>query len=598
MKGSTNIEIARLFRQVAAVYSIQNEKKYKFQIIAYQKAAEVVEKLSTELSTLFKQQNLDKIPGIGTTMQERLTELFTTGHVKHYEDIMKDVSPAVFPLLDIPSFGPKKAYKLVTQFKLTNPATVIADIEKIASQGRIAKLEGFGEKSQQDILQAISEYKTGTTKTGRMVLPYAFSLAQEIIKHMEKSREVDKIMPLGSLRRMVSTIGDVDFAVTSKNPASVIEHFVSFPGKERVIEKGPTTASLLIGGGKHIDLLVLPPTQFGSLLQHFTGSKHHNVALREYAIKKGFSLSERGIKITEDNNKLKEFDTEEKFYRFLGMDWIPPEIRENEGEIEAALNNKLPKLVELTNIKGDLHIHSNYPIDSSHDYGNASMEEMLKKAQTLGYSYLGFSEHNPSVMNHTKDEIYDILQKRREKIEHLKSVQENGSNKKSVRIINLLEVDILASGELALDERCLELIDGAIVSIHSSFNTPMDKMTQRVLRGLSHPKARILAHPTGRLINSRPGYQLDWEKLFAFCEEGNKALEINAWPERLDLPDALVKDAKDKGIRFVVDTDSHALAHMDNMFYGVAVARRGWLEKEDVVNTYPYEKFWEWLNAA
>ncbi len=597
MKGFTNLEIAKLFRQVAAVYSIQNEKKYKFQIIAYQKAADVVEKLSTELFTLFKQQSLDKISGIGATMQERLTELFMTGHVKHYEEVMKDVSPAVFPLLDIPSFGPKKAFKLVTHFKLTNPTTVIGEIEKIAQEGRIAELDGFGEKSQQDILQAISEYKTGTTKTGRMVLPYAFSLAQEIIKHMEKSKDVEQIMPLGSLRRMVSTIGDVDFAVTSKNPSAVIEHFVSFPGKERVIEKGPTTASLLIGGGKHIDLLVLPPAQFGSLLQHFTGSKHHNVALREFAIKKGFSLSERGIKITGEDNRLKEFDTEEKFYRFLGMDWIPPEIRENEGEIEAALNGTLPNLIELSDIKGDLHIHSDYPIDSSHDYGNASMTDMLKKAEVLGYSYLGFSEHNPSIMNHSKNEIYDILQKRREKIEQLKTVQEKSSNRKSVRIINLLEVDILASGELALDERSLDLIDGAIVSIHSSFNTPIDKMTERVIKGLSHPKARILAHPTGRLINSRTGYQLDWEKLFAFCKENNKALEINAWPERLDLPDSLVKDAKEQGIRFVIDTDSHALTHMDNMFYGVAVARRGWCEKKDILNTLSYDDFFSWMKS-
>lgn len=595
MTGFTNVEIAKLFRKVAAVYAIKNEQKYKFQIIAYQKAADAVEKLSTELSTLFKQGNLDKIQGIGSTMQERLSELFTTGKVKHYEEIMMDISPAVFPLLDIPSFGPKKANKLVTHFKLTSPKTVISDIEKIASKGLISELEGFGEKSQQDILQAISEYKTGTTKTGRMVLPFAFSLAKEVMKHMEKSKDIDKMMPLGSLRRMVSTIGDVDFAVASKNPAAVIEHFVAFPGKERVIEKGPTTASLLIGGGKHVDLLVLPPAQFGSLLQHFTGSKHHNVALREYALKKGYSLSERGVKISEEENRLKEFDTEEKFYNFLGLDWIPPEIRENEGEIDAALNHSLPKLVEIKDIKGDLHIHSDYPIDSSHDYGNASMEKMLERAQQLGYSYLGFSEHNPSIMNHSKDEIYKILQKRREKIEHLKSVQEKDSNNKSVRIINLLEVDILASGELALDDKSLDLLDGAIVSIHSSFNTPMEKMTERVLKGLAHPKARILAHPTGRLINTRAGYQLDWEKLFAFCKEHNKALEINAWPERLDLPDALVKEARQQGIRFVIDTDSHAISHMDNMFYGVSVARRGWCETKDILNTLSYDEFKEWL---
>ncbi len=598
MHTFSNIEIAKLFRKVAAVYSITNEKKYKFQIIAYHKAADIVEKLSTELSTIYEKGSDTKIAGIGTTLPERLIELFETGKVAHYEEIMKNVSPAVFPLLDIPSFGPKKANKLVSHFKLRDPKTVIDDIEKIATDGRIAELEGFGEKSQQDILQTISEFRAGTTKTGRMVLPLAFTLSQEIITHMKKSQDVDIIMPLGSLRRMVSTIGDVDFAVTSKNPLKVIEHFVSFSGKERIIEQGPTTASILIGGGKHIDLLVLPPEQFGSLLQHFTGSKHHNVALREYALKKGYSLSERGIKIAENDNKLKEFDTEEKFYNFLGLDWVPPEIRENEGEIEAAINHRLPKLVELSDIRGDLHIHSNFQIDSSHDYGNAPMEEMLKKAKMLGYEYLGFSEHNPSVMNHTKQEVYDILQKRNEKIAQLKNEHKISSDNKSVRIINLLEVDILASGDLALDDKSLNLLDGAIVSIHSSFNTPQDKMTERVLKGLSHPKARIFAHPTGRLLNSRAGYQLDWEKLFAFCIENNKALEINAWPERLDLPDGLVKQAKEKGIKFVIDTDSHALAHMDNMFYGVSVARRGWCEKKDILNTYSYKDFYQWITTV
>lgn len=597
MHPFTNVEVAKLFRQVAAVYAIKDEKKYKFQIIAYQKAADIIEKLSSELSTLFKQGNNLKIPGIGTTMQERLTELFTTGHVKHYDEIMKDISLAVFPLLDIPSFGPKKAYKLVTHFKLSNPKTVISDIEKIANDGQIAELDGFGEKSQKDILQAITEYRTGTTKTGRMVLPIAFSLSQEIIKHMEKCKDIEQIMPLGSLRRMVSTIGDVDFAVTSKNPPPVIEHFVSFPGKERVIEKGPTTASILIGGGKHIDLLILPPEQFGSLLQHFTGSKHHNVALREYALKKGYSLSERGIKIIKEENRLVEFNDEKKFYNFLGLDWIPPEIRENEGEIEAALKHALPDLIEAGNIKGDFHIHSNYQIDSSHDYGSASMEEMLKKAKELHYEYLGFSEHNPSITNHSKDEIYHILKRRSLKIEQLRDEQKKLPSTNSIRIINLLEVDILASGELALDDKSLDLIDGAIVSIHSAFNTPVDKMTQRVLKGLSHPKARILAHPTGRLINSRVGYQLDWEKIFDFCKKNNKVLEINAWPERLDLPDALVRQAKEQGIKFVIDTDSHAVSHMDNMFYGVSVARRGWLEREDVINTYSYEKLQAWINS-
>lgn len=588
----TNQEIVHLFRNVAAAYAITDEKKYKFQIIAYHKAADAVEKSSTEMKTLYDQKTLENVPGIGNTIRERLSELFETGHVKHYDELFKTISPAVFPLLDIPSFGPKKAYKLVTHFKLTNPKTVISDVQKLASDNRISELESFGEKSQADILRAIDEYGKGTTKTGRMVLPFAFDLATEVVAHLKKSKDILEVQPLGSLRRMVSTVGDIDLAVATHTPEEAIEHFVSFPAKERVIERGPTTASLLIGGGKHVDLLVLPPNQWGSLLQHFTGSKHHNVALREYALKKHLSLSERGIKLQDQENKLVEFKTEESFYKYLGMDWIPPELRENQGEIEAALKHDLPKLVELSDMKGDLHIHSDYPLDSSHDYGNASMEQMLEKAIKLKYDYLAFSEHNPSVTNHSKSEIYEILKKRQEKIEELKL-----TFNKSIRIINLLEVDILASGELALDDKAFEYVDAAIVSIHSVLSTPIDKMTERVLKGLSHPKAKILAHPTGRLLNSRPGYELHWDKIFSFVKEHNKALEINAWPERLDLPDGLVKQARDQGVKFSIDTDSHALSHMDNMFYGVSVARRGWLESKDVVNTWPYEKFFKWLKS-
>ncbi len=591
----TNQEIARLFRNIAASYAIQNEKKYRFQIIAYQKASDAVEHASTELKTLYEKGSLEKISGIGPTIRTRLDELFKSGHVKHYDEVLEKISPAVFPLLDIPSFGPKKAYNLVQHFKISNPKTVVEDIQKLAINNQISELEGFGEKSQADILTAIGEFKQGTTKTGRMVLPIAFAIATEVLEYLKKSDDVLEAMPLGSLRRMVSTVGDIDVAVASKNPDNVLEYFVKLPSAERIIERGPTTASLLIGGGKHVDLLVLPPSQFGSLLQHFTGSKNHNVALREYSLKKGFSLSERGIKLQNKDGKLTEFDSEEKFYNHLGLDWIPPELRENTGEIEAAINHSLPNLIELKDMKGDLHIHSNYHIDSSHDYGNATMEQMLDRALELGYSYFAFSEHNPSVMNHSPQEMYEILKKRYNKIEQLKEKYNKG--KKSIRIINLLEVDILASGELAIDEKSLEFVDACIVSVHSSFHTPRDAMTKRILKGLSHKKAKILAHPTGRLLNARPGYEVDFDKLFAFCKAHNKALEINAWPERLDLPDTLVKEAKEQGIKFAINTDSHAITHMDNMFYGVAVARRGWCEKNDVVNAWDFEKFCKWLKT-
>lgn len=583
-----NNEIAHLLRQIAESYSITDEKKYRFQIIAYQKAADFIEGETTQLKDLYKDKKLPKISGIGASMQSSLEELFEKGHVKHFEEIMKDIPKAVFPLLDVPSFGPKKAYKLVTAFKLKDEKTVIDDVLDIATKGQIAELPTFGDKSEQDIIRAINEYKTGTTKSNRMVMPYAAEIAEKVLAYMKKCPQVKEISTLGSLRRMQSTIGDLDFAVASDHPKEVLDHFVEYPFKERVIERGEVGASLLISGGKHIDLMIQPPKSFGSLVQHFTGSKHHNVALREYALRQGLSLSEYGIK-KKGQEKFHPIATEEEFYKYLGMDWIPPEIRDNQGEIEKALQHSLPKLVSLKDIKGDLHVHSSYPIEPSHDLGLHTMEEMIERAKELGYEYIGFSEHNPSVGKHTEKEIYSIMEKRHNKIEKLKK------SNRSIRIINLLELDILANGKLALGDKALEYVDAALVSIHSSFSMKKDEMTKRIINGLSHPKAKIFSHPTGRLLNERPGYDVDWDVLFDFVKNHNKALEINSWPERLDLPDDLVKQAAEYGIKFVIDTDSHALEHMDNMKYGVSVARRGWCTKESILNTLPYKEFIEWI---
>ena len=588
----TNREIAKIFKNVAAAYSIIDQKKYYFQLLAYQKAADVIENSPSEISDLIKENTLEKLPGVGASIKSHLEELIKTGKVKHFDTILKEVSPAIFPLLDIPSFGPKKAQKLVSAFKLQNPNTVIEDIEDLARKGKIAPLESFGEKSEQDILRAIAEFKQGKTKSDRMVLPFAQEIADDLLLYLRKNKDVLKALPLGSLRRRLSTIGDIDFAVATENPKEVIEYFTKYPRAKRVIEKGESGASLLLSSGKQVDLLTQPPKSFGSLLQHFTGSKNHNIAIREYAIKKGLSLSEKGIKKEMANGKwqMANFESEEAFYHALGMDWIMPEIREDTGEVERALNHNLPKLVELSDIKTDFHLHSSFPIEPSHDMGQSTMEAMVDKAKSLGYTYLAFSEHNPSISNHTSQQIYSILSKRKEKIEHI------NSNKNSIRVISLLETDILVNGKLAIDDKSLTLLDGTIVSIHSSFGMDKKTMTKRVLEGLSHPKAKILAHPTGRLLNERAGYDLDWKEIFAFCKKNNKALEINSWPERLDLPDIIVREAVKDGVKMVIDTDSHEVSQMDLMQYGVSVARRGWAEKKDILNTLLYEEFMNWLN--
>lgn len=588
MKSFTNQEIAHMLRNVAAAFAIQDEKKFRFQIIAYQNAADAIARLTTEISHLVQEDKLDEIPGVGASIKGHLDELFKTGRVKHFESVLENVPPAIFPLLDIPSFGPKKAYKLVAAFKLENPKTVIDDLEKIAKDGKIAGLEGFGEKSQSDIQRAIGEFREGFGKTTRMALPFAAEIAAKLIAYLKSSPKITDAQTLGSLRRMRETIGDIDIAVATNDPAAAIEHFLNFPQKERDIEKGDISAAMLTSGGKQVDLLVQPKGAFGSLLQHFTGSKNHNVHLRELAIKKGMSLSEKGIKT---KTGMKSYDTEEKFYKALGMDWVPPEMREDTGEIELAIKHNLPKLVELKDLKGDLHIHSSYPIQPSHDLGQNTMEEMLEKATSLGYSYLAFSEHNPSVSKHTQKQVYDIMKKRQEKIESLRNKY------KDIHIISSCEVDILANGDIALDDKSLELVDMIQVSIHSSFATERKKMTKRIIGGLSHPKAKIFSHPTGRLLNQRPGYEFDTDEVFAFCKENDKALEINAWPSRLDLPDVLVRKAVDSGIKMTISTDAHAAWQMDMMRYGVAVARRGWATKDDILNTLEYNKFISWFKS-
>lgn len=586
----TNTEIAKLLRNIATSYTIKNEKKYRFQIIAYQKAADAIENSTSEIKDLIKEDKLIALPGIGSSIKSHLEELIKTGKVKHFNWVLKGIPNSVFPLLDIPTFGPKKAYRLIKEFSLNNPETVVEDIEKLAINGKIASLEGFGEKSQSDILRAIKEFKLGKAKTVRMALPFALELAEKVLLYLKENSNVLQAYPLGSLRRRMSTIGDIDIAVSTNNPTEVIKHFVSYPYKERVVEEGPTTASILVSSGRQIDLMIQPQKSFGSLLQHFTGSKNHNIHLREFALKKGLSLSEYGIKKIK-NGEIKNYPTEEEFYQTIGLEWIPPELREDLGEIELAALSKLPKLIEQKDMKGDLHIHSSFPIEPSHDTGKDSFETIINKANELKYDYIGFSEHNPSVSKHTKQQIYDLIKKRNEKIEQI------SKSNKNVRIIKMLEIDILASGNLSINDKTLNELDLAIVSIHSGFSDNKETMTKRIINGLSHKKAKILAHPTGRLINIRPGYELDWDQVLSFCKKYNKALEINSWPTRLDLPEAIVRKAVDFGVKLIINTDSHAAWQMDMIKYGISVAKRGWAKKQDILNTLEYNEFIKWTKS-
>ncbi|MBU2632665.1 DNA polymerase/3'-5' exonuclease PolX [Patescibacteria group bacterium] len=582
----SNKQISELLKKVASAYAIKNEKKFFFQIIAYQKAADAIENSQSQIVNLYKKGQLESLPGVGPSIKAHLEELLRTGEVKQFNWVFEDIPDSVFPLLKVSGFGPKKAYKLATYLHLNNTETAIDELEKAANSNKISQIEGFGEKSQQEILRAIEEFKKGNTKEKKMNLSIATEVSEKIISYLKESKDVLRVETLGSLRRSKETIKDIDIAVSTNNPKKVIKHFISYPYSEKTIEEGVISASIAAFGGKQIDLMTQSPDGFGSLMQHFTGSKNHNIKLREYALKKGLSLSEYGIK---KNKKLIKFKTEENFYNALKMQWIPPEMREDGGEIELALKNKLPKLIELKDLKGDLHIHSNYSIEPSHDLGKDTMERILETAIKMKYEYIAFSEHNPSVSKHTNKSVYEILSRRSLKIEQLYS------NIKSVRLIKLLEIDILANGELAIDNRSIDLLDGFIASIHSSFNASQEDMTKRILNALSHPKAKILGHPTGRIINQREGYKLNWDKIFDFCKKNNKALEINSWPSRLDINDKLIREAIQNKVKLVINSDSHAAWQMTMLKYGVANARRGWAKKENILNTLPYDKFIEWL---
>ncbi|PIV00264.1 hypothetical protein COS55_03890 [Candidatus Shapirobacteria bacterium CG03_land_8_20_14_0_80_40_19] len=600
-KSFSNQEIAKILEKVAAAYEILD--KDRFRIAAYERASVSIQHATSEVKDIWDDDKLDDIPGIGKSIASYLDELFRTGKVRHFEELFKKIPPSVFIFLDIPGVGPKTAYTLAEKLNIREEKNAIARLKTAAQKGKIEEIENFGEKSELDILNGISVLEKGELKTKRMLLFYADALADEIIDYLKKSNEVIRADPLGSLRRKVATVGDIDISVCTNNPQKAIEYFLNYKKIKEVISRGEESlVRVVLFSGQQVDLRFSTPEKYGSMLQYFTGSKQHNILLREFALKKDLSLSEYGIKTVKnlktcpelvEGLKIKNFKDEENFYNFLGLEWIPPELREGTEEIKTSLNGKLPKLIELKEIKGDLHLHSNFNLEPSHDLGQSSVGEMLIQAGSLNYEYLGFSEHNPSVSNHSEREIYDLIMRKKEFIEQEYYSTKNKDYERGIKlpkqVLNSLEIDIKPNGNLAVDEKCLNILDYAIASVHSSFNQKREKMTDRVLKGLSHPKIKILGHPTGRLLLEREGYELDWDKIFDFCLKNNKFLEINSWPNRLDLPDTKVKEAVKYGVKLVINSDSHHVNQMAYLQYGVSVARRGWAEKKDIINSLSFE---------
>lgn len=583
---TSNAYISHLLKSVAA--SITLSKGNFFEVRAYTSAADAIEHLTAEVKDLWQEGKLGEIPGVGKSIQKYLDEYFQTGEATHFNTILKKHPEVIYDLIKIPGIGPATASDLAKKGVVS-----LKDLEKKVDSGELL-LAGVTEKTVEKIKRGLTEV---LGREERMLLPYATSHAEKILEYIKKDNNVLAADFLGSLRRKVVTIGDLDFAAASKNPKETIAHFIKMPGVTEIQGQGENKAAVVLHSGLRLDLLVGDPDTYGALLQHFTGSKHHNVKLRTLAKEKGYSLSEYGVKDLK-TEKIIKCKTEDDLYKMLNMQTPDPELREDNGEIEAALKNELPKLVTLKDIKGDFHLHSNFPIDSSHDYGTGTLEEIIQQGIEYGYKYIGLSDHAPALGTHTTEQIITLVEKRTKFIQQLQLKYEkvsSPSGNKSIRVINGLEVDIALSGELALPEEALKMLDYVVAGVHSSHRSSKEVMTKRILKALESPYITILAHPTGRLLNKRDSYDADWDEVFKLAAKNQKIMEINAHPNRLDLRDDLIRLAKKYGVKFIIDTDSHAIDQMDNMQYGVSVARRGWSTPEDIVNTWDWKDLAKWF---
>ncbi|MFH1561375.1 MAG: helix-hairpin-helix domain-containing protein [Patescibacteria group bacterium] len=578
-----NKQVARLLRSVAIAYQLQNQDSNRFKVNAYENAALAIETLDQEVLFLWKEQKLGTIPGIGQKISQHLDELFRTGQVKHFNKLLSGIPEALFELIKIRGIGPKTALKLCQQLKIVKKDGAIDKLKKAVENGQVALIEGLGEESAQNMLVAIKNWQDRQKQPTRMLLFEADHLAKSVVNYLDSIAEVDRVDVLGSLRRRVETVRDLDIACSSYLPKKVVKKLLEFSEIDQVISAGDNSVSLLLKTGEQVDIKTQSPESYGSLLQHFTGSKQHNVRLRELALGHGLSLSEHGIKSVK-SKKIEPIKTEVEFYHRLGLSYIPPELRENNGEIE----NPIPILVEPSDIKGDLHLHSNFPTKTSHDYGLNSMDSLVAVGHRLGYQYLAFTEHNPDFKELGKDGCLEILKNKKELVEQKKSSWVKDFN---IRVFNGLEIDIRSDGQLSIPLEGLKYLDFATISIHYNFSLDVKVMTQRVLTAFkADPKIKILAHPTGRILNQRPGYQLDWDKIFDYCQKENKFLEVNSSIDRLDLPDQLIRQAVKGNVKLCINSDAHSDSQMLFLDYGVDTARRGWAQAKDIINCLPFDQ--------
>jgi len=556
-----NREIARMFSDIADILEVKKDNLFK--IRAYRKAALNLEGLNRDLAELSHKELLE-IPGVGSDLAARIEEYLQTGAMALHDQLKREIPAGVFALLAIPDLGPKTAKSIYDALQVTS----IEELEQAAREHRLIGIRGIQQKTEENILKGIEAVKRGRERQplGRM-LPAALDLVDDL----KKRAQVERIEVAGSIRRRRDSIKDIDIVATSPDPAGVMEVFVNLSQVYDVSMRGPTRASVIIRDGVQVDLRVVEPESFGAALAYLTGSKAHNVRLREMAQKRGLKINEYGIFREEDNQRLGG-ENEEDVYRLLDLPFVPPVLREDRGEIEAALAGKLPQLITLPDIRGDLHVHTNWS-DGAH-----SIADVAQAARQRGLSYLAVTDHSKA-LGVARGLTVERLLEQGEEIRALNLEQ------KGFTVLHGTEMDILADGSLDYPDEILKKLDIVVASIHSGFNDSREVMTARIVAAMRNPFVSIIAHPSGRLIGEREGYQLDMEQVLQVARETGTALEINSYPLRLDLEDKYVRRAKELGVALVISTDTHAKPQFDSLSYGISVAQRGWLERGDVLNT-------------
>ena len=574
MSDLSNHEIAEALREIGERLAMKN---IPFKPRAYEKAAEAVDGLDEEIRIIYQKggrKALEAVPGVGISIANSIEELLATGKISYLEGLRRKTAVDIAELSRIEGLGPKSIKKLYDALDVRN----IDDLERAAKEGKIAKLEGFGAKKEQNILRSIGFAKSSG---GRFLLGREMPEIREILKRISSLRETERAIVAGSARRMKETVGDIDILAVSKDPKPIMQAFTSMPEVVHVIAHGETKSSVKLKSGINVDLRVVPKSSYGAALNYFTGSKDHNVALRRVAITKGWKLNEYGLF---RGDAAIAGRTEEEIYQKLGMAYIEPELRENTGEIEAAIRTHggepggLPKLIPYGSLRGDLQVQTNWTD------GAGSLEAMAEAAMANGLEYIAITDHTKRLaMAHGLDE--------RRIVEQMKEIDRlNRKFKGKIRILKGTECDILKDGSLDLPDRILAMLDVVGVSVHSFFNLPRQAQTDRIKRAMENPNVDILFHPTGRIIDRRPAYDTDMEELVAVAKRTGTIMEIDAYPERLDLRDEHIRLCVEAGVKMAIDSDAHAPAHFPYLEYGIAQARRGWAKKTDIVNAWPLEK--------